>query len=91
MGTQEDGGSSAVSCVICGRVPVDRCHVKTKKSGGSMEDFNIFLACREHHSMQHALGILTFYNRFPQFKDHLSKKGWFLLNGKLFNPLTKKQ
>jgi hypothetical protein len=41
--------------------------------------------CRAHHSEQHTLGILSFYNKHPFFRVALRGRGWFLLNGQLWN------
>jgi len=65
--------------------PCDPCHIKSKGSGGPDSRENIFAMCRKHHSEQHAIGIISMWNKYPIFKMKLSGMGWVILNGKLFN------
>lgn len=44
--------------------------------------------CREHHTEQHAIGIFTFIERYPQVELHLLMLGWEINHTyrKLFRP-----
>lgn len=64
-------------CLACRRMTeVDRAHIKTKKSGGTMDDWNIMLLCRKHHVEQHQIGIVTFTKKYPSVEAELNRKGW---------------
>ena len=65
-----------IFCVICGGFPTDRCHIRSRGAGGSDEEFNLFPACREHHSEQHRMGLMSFYKKYPRFQVYLRRKGW---------------
>jgi hypothetical protein len=65
-------------CLICNSVNVDKCHIKTKGSGGSNEEFNIIYLCRVHHQEQHKTGIVTFVEKYQQVKDEIEAKGWVI-------------
>jgi hypothetical protein len=65
------------NCVVCNRyLDVDRCHIKTEKTGGTFEDDNILLMCRLHHNEQHNLGWHKFTDRHPHLLVILKNKGW---------------
>lgn len=64
-------------CIICKRIPTDRCHIKTKGSGGGIEDWNILFMCRIHHVESHKLGWLTFSKKHPIIEELLKLKGWY--------------
>lgn len=73
-------------CLACGRTGImDRCHIKTKGSGGPDEPWNIILLCRLHHVEQHKIGIITFVSRYEVIWTQLKKHGWYFLSGKLWN------
>lgn len=64
-------------CLACGLITeVDRAHIKTKKSGGTMDDWNIMLLCRRHHVEQHQIGIVTFTKKYLLVEEELQRKGW---------------
>ena len=65
-----------MKCVACGRVPVDRCHIKSRGAGGSDEDDNLISLCREHHSFQHKIGFKALCELFPKVEEELNSKGW---------------
>ena len=65
-----------MSCVVCGQSPTDRCHIRSKGAGGPMEEWNLYLACRKHHRLQHRLGWGWFLEKHPVVWEHLEKKGW---------------
>jgi predicted restriction endonuclease len=72
-----------MKCLVCHRTDVDRCHIKTKGSGGSDEPFNIMSLCRLHHALQHQIGIVTFIEKYPAVLKDVQSKGWEItrLNG----------
>jgi ABC-type proline/glycine betaine transport system substrate-binding protein len=62
-------------CIVCeGRAELH--HVKTRKSGGGDEPWNLCPLCRKHHTEIHAVGTLTFSKRHPEFLDWLKKNNW---------------
>lgn len=64
-------------CLACGFITeVDKAHIKTKKSGGTMDDWNIMLLCRRHHVEQHKIGIATFVTKYRSVEIELKNKGW---------------
>ncbi len=65
-------------CIICGKSPADKTHIKSKGSGGTGKKHNIVLLCRDHHMEQHRIGIVTFYKRHKEYRDELIEKGWEL-------------
>lgn len=70
-------------CIICGD-PSERCHIKSRGSGGGDEEWNIMHLCREHHIEQHKRGWLGFSSVYPVAREELQRKGWeFLGWGKL--------
>lgn len=64
-------------CIICGREEVDVCHVKTRASGGGDHLYNMFAACRRHHSEQHTFGLKKFSDKYFMFFAWLSNNGWY--------------
>lgn len=65
-------------CVICHKQGVDPCHIKTKGSGGPDADFNLIRMCRQHHTEQHSIGIITMLKKYPILMFVLFSKGWKL-------------
>jgi hypothetical protein len=68
------------ACVICGVSPADKCHIKSKGSGGCAAKWNIVSLCRACHQLQHRIGIITFYYKYPEFSNALEEKGWELVD-----------
>lgn len=73
-------------CIICRRAS-DACHVKSKGSGGPDVHWNLVALCRQHHSEQHSVGILSFAKKYPQFLFCLALKGWRMEHGRLWHGL----
>jgi hypothetical protein len=48
-------------CVVCGAVPSECAHVRSRGAGGTWED--VVSLCRSHHREQHNLGVETFQLR----------------------------
>jgi hypothetical protein len=65
-----------MNCIACGSNNSERHHIKTRKTFGSNEDFNILNLCRQHHSLVHTCGMNKFIEKFPQIKNVLIEKGW---------------
>jgi len=80
-------------CLVCKKPVIDKCHVRTRGAGGSDESWNIMYLCREHHTEQHKIGIVTFANKYPVVMYDLNQKGWVFefTNGKvyMYNEKTK--
>ena len=80
-------------CLACGRLPSDAAHVRSKKSTGNDNAWNLIPLCRRDHQLQHQLGWLRFFAIYPEVKNHLMLKGWMFesLNGKylMFEPEAK--
>lgn len=69
------------NCQACGMFrDLDRCHIKTAKTGGTFDDDNILLLCRNDHVRQHSLGFVRFIYRYPHLAKILKQKGWELEN-----------
>ena len=51
----------SLPCLVCGAVPSDPAHVRSRGAGGTAAD--IVPLCRAHHSEQHAVGVRTFSER----------------------------
>lgn len=65
-----------MTCLVCGASPVDKCHIRSKGSGGSNDECNIILFCRGHHRIQHNIGWYRLCEKFPIVHDALKEKGW---------------
>ena len=64
-------------CRACGvNGPLDRCHIKTKASGGTWDDWNIIMMCRDCHVKSGQLGWNKFCDEFPEIEHDLMDKGW---------------
>ena len=42
----------------------DLHHVKTRKSGGTDDDYNLMPLCRSHHTECHKIGTSTFVKKY---------------------------
>ena len=67
-------------CIVCKSKTTDRCHIKSRGSGGSDDEWNIFFACRFHHVQQHGIGVVAFVELYPEVKKEFEKKGWEIVN-----------
>ncbi len=63
-------------CVVCGITPSDPDHIKTVKSGGGDEAWNIWPLCRLDHIKKHTIGLNELVRRYPHVKNHLLSRGW---------------
>ena len=66
------------NCQACNRWSElrDRAHIKSKGSGGSMDESNLLLLCRMCHREQHAYGWNRFIAEHPGFDLVLAEKGF---------------
>lgn len=73
-------------CMACGAFPPnDVHHIKTRGSGGSNEAHNLIPLCRYCHTAWHTMGAKSFIKKHPHIMEYLTKLGWEILNGKLWN------
>lgn len=74
-------------CLICGFIPSDICHVKTRGSHSLGDDinkeWNLMPLCRNHHQEQHRIGIITFINRYANVHMWMAAHNWEIENGRL--------
>ena len=52
----------ATPCAVCGELPSENHHVRSKGAGGTWE--NVVPLCARHHRAFHDLGYYTFSNRY---------------------------
>ena len=64
------------SCLCCHSTNVDMHHLKTRKSGGSDDDYNLVPLCRQHHVMAHQVGHNKMASSFYRFRKGLIDRGW---------------
>lgn len=65
-------------CCICGAMPSDPSHIKTRGSGGPDLGFNVVPKCRDHHREWGRIGWKKFVERYPAFGMKLVSMGWVL-------------
>ena len=77
-------------CQVCGRRPVDPCHIRSVGSGGKDEPWNVIPMCRLHHREQHDKGWIKFLSTHRGVKVHLEARGWEIIDSvgkqKLWHP-----
>lgn len=59
----------SLPCRVCGDLPSEPDHIKTRGAGGGDDIDNLQPLCREHHQERHTIGIKTFMNKYPQESD----------------------
>lgn len=74
-----------MGCVICGYTPSDPSHVRSYASTLSDHPKNLVPLCRQHHSEQHQIGIMTFINKYDRYRAYLEKIGWEITD-RLYHP-----
>ena len=84
MGRKELAEVVNSPCLVCKRRPVDAAHIRTKKASGINERWNYMPLCREHHSEQHTIGIITFIKKYVSVFYYVQDRGWSIdvVNGK---------
>lgn len=77
--TQLNGNIGDIStpnqCIICGR-RADKCHIKSRGSGGGDAWWNILWMCRTLHVKQHKMGWRTMSRKYPIIAEALRERGW---------------
>lgn len=73
----------SIPCIICGDLPSDATHIKSYATTLEDKEENLVPLCRLHHSEQHQIGILTFINKYPNYKEYIHKLGFKVINRKL--------
>lgn len=63
-------------CACLKHGPSDPHHIKTVKSGGPDEIWNVVSLCRSCHQSIHVLALNRFTDKYPYFKEVITKKGW---------------
>ena len=63
-------------CVACRNRATEFHHIKSKKSGGPDEIFNLMPIDRICHTMVHAKGLVWFANKYSGVKNFLLANGW---------------
>lgn len=63
-------------CIISGQRNPDKHHVKSRKSGGTDDEWNLCPLSRKLHQEIHQIGIATFANKYPEFKNWLTAHNW---------------
>jgi hypothetical protein len=52
-------------CIVCGKVPSDPDHLRTRGAGGGDEESNIIPLCRHpHHIERHTIGLKSFVKKY---------------------------
>ena len=54
----------------------DLHHVKTRKSGGTDDSYNLMPLCRSHHTEVHKTGTSTFVNKYNSARLWMLSNGW---------------
>jgi hypothetical protein len=67
-----------VACIVCNKQASEFHHLKTRKSGGPDEDWNLLPICRLHHVHIHAEGLKKIAAKYPALTTWLTEHGWAL-------------
>lgn len=63
-------------CLVCGFLPTDKAHIKSKATGGT----ETIPLCRTHHRLQHDAGWPRFLQYYPKVLKELNKMGWNVID-----------
>lgn len=63
-------------CIVCGRTGCDPAHIKSSKSGGPDEAWNLAPLCRIHHTESHKIGWFMFAKKYNKVYNYLLSLGW---------------
>lgn len=64
-------------CLVCGSLPSDVAHIRSRGAGGGNKEWNLMPLCRPHHSRQHFIGWKRFSSENERVFDYLSEMGWY--------------
>lgn len=65
-------------CAVCGRVPSENAHTKSRATGGTYQD--IIPLCHKHHRESHDIGLTTFATKYNLDLVALAKRVCDLLD-----------
>ena len=68
-------------CVVCGYCQSNSVcfhHLKTRKSGGSDNFYNMISVCQNHHNEFHSKGIYYMADKYITVENWLLKNNWTL-------------
>ncbi len=51
-------------------------HIRTRKSGGSDDQFNLMPLCVQAHNEIHQIGLISMVEKYPELKEWLDLNGW---------------
>ncbi len=74
--------SNEFKCVVCLKPGADLHHIKTRKSGGPDESWNLLPICHAKHVEAHSIGLIKLADRYPAIKAWLLDNGWLIEQGK---------
>ena len=60
---------AARPCLICFRRPADPAHHVSRGAGGDDSEANVAALCRAHHREQHRIGIESFEEKYPSYRN----------------------
>lgn len=63
-------------CVVCGSIPSDPHHLKSRGAGGDDVETNLIALCRKCHSLIHSIGLTQFVELYETMTEILYSKGW---------------
>lgn len=63
-------------CVICGKEPTDRCHIRGHRVSGNHAAWNIVCMCRSHHNQQHHRGLKWMVDTYSALAREIADRGW---------------
>lgn len=63
-------------CAVCGLVPCDAHHIRSRGAGGDDTADNLMPLCRDHHQEVHRVGWYEFAFVHQPVQQELLDKGW---------------
>lgn len=75
------------ACIVCGQNGENMTtyhHIRTRKSGGTDETYNLMPLCLRCHNEVHKIGIVSFSKKHPSVHNWLIKNSWQFSMGKWF-------
>lgn len=63
-------------CIVTHKYGCDLHHLKTRKSGGTDDPWNLMPLSREMHRLCHDIGLVAFANKYNSVKSWLIENGW---------------
>lgn len=76
-------------CLVCNKVGCDPCHIRTFAVTLCDDENNLMPLCREHHTEQGQIGIVTFLRKYPSVLSYVETLGFEIdYRGKLIRSVT---